>query len=132
MIISPTRDRCSLMNISEERKIALGLSLGDDNVNTDDGLERLFISLTTNRMPRYINSKMWTKGDISKLLDMWESSTIQQLMEATNATKNQISYARMALEKAGYSLPKKHKRGVMNSLILEVLKEKGLSTNVPA
>lgn len=66
---------------------------------------------------------MWTKGEIKKLAQLWESSSIDDLAEEMGLEEKQIKYMVAKMRTAGFNLTKKRKAAYIDLLIKEVLAE---------
>lgn len=69
------------------------------------------------------SSKMWTKDELKVVLTQWNSKTTAQLAEELGVNTQQIMYIAAQARKLGYDLPKKHKAGVIQNLLREVITE---------
>lgn len=68
-------------------------------------------------------SHMWTKDEIKKIFEIWESSTIDEVAEELGIERIQVQYMANQIRAAGYELAKKHRKGYLSSLIKEALGE---------
>jgi hypothetical protein len=66
---------------------------------------------------------MWTKNEVKKVQSMWNTSTKEEICEELNLESHQIMYIVNAMRKAGFDLPKKHKKGQLQNLLREILAE---------
>jgi hypothetical protein len=73
-------------------------------------------------------SIMWTKEMINILIELWESRPAKDIAAelGKDVTPIQVSYMANQMRKAGYPLPRKHTRGILQGLILEVAAERGI------
>jgi len=67
--------------------------------------------------------RMWTKSDISSVMKLWDTHTVDEMAVKLNANRAQIQRIARLLRDAGAKLPKKHKNGYLTNLINEVVKE---------
>lgn len=72
---------------------------------------------------------MWTKDEIRTLVEIWESSTLEEISEKMGVDIPRIKALAARLRKFGWPLAQKHKRGVSGNLIREVAAELGISLN---
>lgn len=66
---------------------------------------------------------LWTKDELKKIINMWDSSSMEEILEETGLTRSQISSIRYGLKKAGYVLTAKKAKGYRQLLVTEVLRE---------
>jgi biotin operon repressor len=66
---------------------------------------------------------MWVKEDIKAVLMQWNTKTTKQLSDELGCSEAQIMYIANQARKLGYDLPKKHKNGVVQNLLREVIAE---------
>ncbi|MCJ7804947.1 hypothetical protein MUP35_04435, partial [Patescibacteria group bacterium] len=66
--------------------------------------------------------KFWTKDEISYILDLWQSKTIDELSNELDRKGNAILYMARKIRQLGYALPRKHRVKIIDNLIKEVLK----------
>lgn len=73
-------------------------------------------------MPRPPKGKshMWTKDDLKKVLQLWESNTKEEIAAEIGVTELQLYHAVGQLRKAGFNIPKKHKKGQLRNLLEEL------------
>lgn len=69
------------------------------------------------------NSHMWKKDEIKKILELWNTMNVVELAKEFNVNKQQLGYIVIQMRKAGFTLPKKHMNGKLQSLLKEVLAE---------
>lgn len=72
----------------------------------------------TKTMTKY---HMWTKEEIKKFVQIWDSKTLDELVEEMGLTRSQLISMAYYIRKAGYKLPRKRKNGYLLSLIKEAL-----------
>ena len=70
--------------------------------------------------------KLWTKEEIAKVIDLWETKTTEEIAEELERPHTSIGYIAKAIRDSGYALPKKTKKGSILGLVKEVLREKSL------
>lgn len=68
---------------------------------------------------------MWTKDDIRTVSKAWETMTNKEICEKLNINYSQLVYITQEMRKIGFNLPKKHTKGYVKSLLLEVKAEMG-------
>lgn len=68
-------------------------------------------------------NRMITKEQIKGVASLWDNKTAREIGEDLNLDKFQIMRIAMMLRQAGMNLPKKHKKGVLRNLVLEVVAE---------
>lgn len=73
-----------------------------------------------NRVQRH----QYTKNEIRQIANLWETESIQDIAESLHLERKHVQYVANQIRKAGYPLAKKHKNGVMQSLIKQVFEEK--------
>ena len=67
-------------------------------------------------------SHQWTKDEIKMLAKLWTSMNVEQIADRMGLEKTQVSYMAMEVRKLYPKLmPKKHRAGVIRSLIREAL-----------
>lgn len=74
-------------------------------------------------------SHSWTKEEIMVVIDLWETSTVEEIAERLGMNIPQILYRAWTLRKAGWPLSQKHKRGKFQNLVLELAAERGVKLN---
>lgn len=67
--------------------------------------------------------KMWTKDEVRRLLDMWESTSVQEIADELERTRPQIIAMASKMRKVGFRIPHKHRRDYLNHMLEEVLRE---------
>lgn len=65
----------------------------------------------------------WTKNEIRKVKELWNSATVEQIADELSRTKQSVQYIAGQIRKAGFDLPKKRKVKVLQNLIKEVFGE---------
>lgn len=75
---------------------------------------------------RYNQRRYWTKDEIATVIDLWQSSSLDDIALKLQRERKHIVYIAAQIRKAGYQLPKKRINGKLKSLISEVLLEKRL------
>lgn len=76
---------------------------------------------------REMNNPMWTKENVKKLLEIWESKTIVEVAVETGLSYKQVNYMAQALRNKGFKLSKKRIAGKLQSLLDEVAGELGIT-----
>ena len=71
-----------------------------------------------------------TEKQIERLLDLWDSKTMDELSDELKMKPHTIAYLARSIRKAGHDLPKKRKVGLRDAMIKSVLFKKGLIKNV--
>ena len=70
--------------------------------------------------------KMWTKDEVKKMIDLWESKTVEELCVELNRVPSSVITMAKQIREAGYHLSKKRKVSVKRLMVEETLKELGL------
>ncbi len=70
-----------------------------------------------------IKGRRFTKDEIKKMIQLWETKTIPELAEELDRSISSVHYISKRIRVAGYDLPKKNWPNSVDSLIKEVLKE---------
>lgn len=69
-----------------------------------------------------VKSHVWTKDGIKELAQLWESKSTQDIADEMGLEKFQVAYMATAIRKVYPKLlPKKHRQGMIQSLIKEAL-----------
>lgn len=66
---------------------------------------------------------MWTKQDIKKVLEAWDTKTVQEIANELKVPYQSVMYIAKELRKVGFDLPHKRKRGHIQILIKELFAE---------
>lgn len=67
--------------------------------------------------------QLWTKQEIKKLIELWNTHTIAELCKEIDRNRNQIIYMACQIRKSGYPLSRKSTLRVYNGLVKEAIKE---------
>lgn len=70
--------------------------------------------------------RSYTKEDFETVLDLWDTSSKQEIADKLGITTQQVAYLASQINKCGYKLPRKHVTGIRQALIKEMLAERGL------
>lgn len=70
--------------------------------------------------------KLFTKDEIAKILDLWESKAIVEIAQELGRPNSSVASMAKIIRMAGYALPKKRIKSQKMLLVKEVLTEKGL------
>lgn len=70
--------------------------------------------------------KLWTKDEIKKVIELWESKTTEEIADELRRPHLSIGYIAKKIRDCGYPLSKKRKAGTIMNLVKEVLKEERL------
>lgn len=65
----------------------------------------------------------WTKESLKSVINLWESKTLDEISKELGVNIQNVIYIASRIRKAGYDLPRKKKRGTVDLLIKEVIKE---------
>lgn len=67
---------------------------------------------------------LWTKNDIRKLIDLWESKTIAELAEEIGCKESAVAFMAYQLRKEGFTLSRRKRQvGITRKLIKDVIDE---------
>lgn len=66
---------------------------------------------------------MWTKQELKKVLEMWETKTTESIAAEFKVSKATIQQMATKFRKLGAKLAKKHRVGYLDNLMKEVIKE---------
>lgn len=66
---------------------------------------------------------MWTKEEIKKLLNLWNTKNIQEIATELNVTEDNVKYMSFILRKNGFALSLKRKNGYIQTLLAELKAE---------
>ena len=73
-------------------------------------------------MPKH-SSFQWTKEDIKALIHLWDDNTKKEIADKLGCNASQVGSMVFRVRKAGYSLPRKTVKGIMEGLIKEAISE---------
>jgi len=65
----------------------------------------------------------WTKEQVRIVATQWVSATKEEIAKKLGVRTDQVNYIISQMRKAGFYLPKKHKKSELQSLLKECLKE---------
>lgn len=77
-------------------------------------------------MKNKIERRMFTAIEIKTIAKLWDKFDTEQIAEKLGRPKSSITYMAKKIRDLGYMLPAKHKKGVLDALIHETLKDSGL------
>lgn len=72
-------------------------------------------------MGRYPKDRYWTKEEIRRMVDLWETKTLEEVAEEMGVKTSRITYMAHQIRKAGYPLAMKRRTGYIRTLISEAL-----------
>ena len=70
--------------------------------------------------------KMFTKEEIKLFAKLWETKTKEDIQDELKISMAQVTYLARQIRLAGFVLPFKKRKGTMENLIKDALKDSGL------
>ena len=68
-------------------------------------------------------SHQWTKVELQKIIEVWDTSTLEDMCDMFDISRNQLGYICRQLRLNGVKLSRKHQKGIVQGLIKEIVAE---------
>ena len=65
----------------------------------------------------------WTKAEVKKVAQIWDKKSADEIASELGVKTIQVNYIVMQMRKAGFNLPRKHRKGTLQVLLKEALAE---------